>query len=77
LKDGQLLQFDNQDNALSFLMAKENRREGDVVLIGPPDVYEAVARSFTGTKEREQKKSRVLFGGRSVEHEISIITACN
>jgi len=33
LKDGQLLQFDNQDNALSFLMAKENRREGDVVLI--------------------------------------------
>ena len=46
IKEGQLLQFDNRDNALSFLMAKENRREGDVVLIENdlPDVYEAVAR---------------------------------
>ena len=46
LKEGQLLQFDNRDNALSFLMAKENRREGDVVLIENdlPDLYEAVAR---------------------------------
>jgi UDP-N-acetylmuramoyl-tripeptide--D-alanyl-D-alanine ligase len=46
LKEGQLLEFDNRDNALSFLMDKENRCEGDVVLIENdlPDLYEAVAR---------------------------------
>lgn len=46
IKDEQLLQFENRDSALSFLMNQENRREGDVILIENdlPDLYEAVAR---------------------------------
>jgi UDP-N-acetylmuramoyl-tripeptide--D-alanyl-D-alanine ligase len=44
IKEEQLLQFENRDSALSYL--KENRKEGDVVLIENdlPDLYEAAVR---------------------------------
>lgn len=46
LKEGQLLEFENRDSALSFLMNQENRGEGDVILIENdlPDLYEAAAK---------------------------------